>query len=498
MLKGVLQKNYANSQRKTPAPRSRLALTINRLSKTVAVAATLSLASGQGFAQETETNSDEARRHVILIVGDGMDDHQITIARNYLKGARGKLLLDQMPLRAASQILTQDEETPAKPVYVADSANSATSMATGISTSRGRIATSAGEDSDLPTIAELAKQAGFATGIVSTANVTDATPASFIAHTASRGCENPILMFPSDETPRWLDPNACEADRISNGGPGSIAQQIASSDHDVILGGGQKHFAPTMEAGEQSVLSLAQSNGYQTVDHAEQLNNLEADKKLLGLFSPSTMPTRLRGQDGRIAEKPEPSLLNMIDWRLGSVELPSPMTCENNPEFSGMPSLKQMTDAALTQLSQRSDKGFFLMVESASIDKQSHKRNPCGSIGEVDQLEEALASALQFAENNPDTLILVTADHGQAAQLIPSPSMFSAVGVPVYTPGHMARIITPENQILAVNYATNDFPAEEHTGTQVPLYGNQQAQGRVPTLLTQPEIFNVMKAYLFD
>ena len=477
---------------------------IKRVLKPVLAMATLSIAIGlsnQTMAQEDDPQPMAAeRQNVILIIGDGMDDHQITIARNYLKGARGKLLLDQLPLRSASQILTQDNETPAKPVYVADSANSATSMATGVSTSRGRIATSAGEDRDLTTIAELAKQAGYATGIVSTASVTDATPASFIAHAASRGCENPTVMFPSEESPRWLDPMACEPDRVSSGGPGSIAQQIALGEHDVILGGGQKHFTPIAENSDKTVAQLAQENQYRVINDLVGLADLQTtalvEEKILGLFSHSTMPTRWQGQDGRSAEKPQPSWLNMIDWRIGSVELPSPMTCEANPKFEGMPSLKQMTDTALEQLSRRSEKGFFLMVESASIDKQSHARNPCGSIGEVEQLEETLTSALDFAQHNPNTLILVTADHGQAAQLIPSSSLFAAVGVPVYSPGHIARLITPENQILTVNYATNDFPAEEHTGTNVPLFSNEVGVGRVPPMVTQPEIFDIMKEHL--
>src|SRR5690606_15264485 len=70
-------------------------------------------------------------KNVILIIGDGMDDHQITAARNYLYGAQGKTILDDMPLRSAVQVITVSEENPKQVVYVADSANSATSMATG-------------------------------------------------------------------------------------------------------------------------------------------------------------------------------------------------------------------------------------------------------------------------------------------------------------------------------------------------------------------------------
>jgi len=155
-----------------------------------------------------------------------------------------------------------------------------------------------------------------------------------------------------------------------------------------------------------------------------------------------------------------------------------------------------MTEAALQRL--KNERGFFLMVESASIDKQSHERKPCGSIGEVDQLEETLKAALAFAQENPETLILVTADHGQAAQMIPEYSLFSAFGAPVFTRGHLARIITPEGGIMGVNYATNDFIMEEHTGVNVPVFGNSEALGRVPTMITQPEIYRISKRYLLD
>ena len=161
-----------------------------------------------------------------------------------------------------------------------------------------------------------------------------------------------------------------------------------------------------------------------------------------------------------------------------------------------MPTLKQMTDAALAHLSANNDKGFFLMIESASIDKQSHERKPCGSIGEVEQLEEALQSALAFSRTHPKTLILVTADHSQAAQLIPYESLFSAYPIPVYTPGYLAQIETPEGSVMSVNYATTNFMMEEHTGAAVPLYANSQGQGKIPAFVQQPEIFKIMMDYL--
>lgn len=448
------------------------------------------------LANAADDGPASAKRNVILIIGDGMDDHQVTIARNYLQGARGKLLLDQLPLRSTAQVLTVDEEPPHLPLYVADSANSASSLATGVVTSVGRISTRAGDDRDLPTIAELAKAAGYATGIVSTASVTDATPAAFMSHVASRVCEDSTLMQPANHHPVWLDASVCTNDKISEGGLGSIAEQIANGHTDIVLGGGLRHFEQTAESSTQSILGLAQQQGYQFVTSAQELAEAPTTNKLLGLFADGTLPVLWQGQDGRNAEKPKPSVLNRLDWRLGSVTLPETMTCEPNPAFEATPTLQQLTTAALRHLSAQDGKGFFLMVESASIDKQAHSRKPCGSIGELKQLEEALQTALEFAEQEPDTLILVTADHGQAAQLVADVSLYAGGGVAVYSPGHIARIVTPEGQIMGINYATNNFFYEEHTGVNVPLYGNDQGVGRIAPMVTQPEIFNIMADYL--
>ena len=442
--------------------------------------------------------SSEARTHlaknVILIIGDGMDDHQLTIARNYLVGARGKLSLDRLPSRSAVQVLAVDESNPERAVYVADSANSATALATGVVTSRGRVGTSAGADKDIPNIVELAAAAGLKTGIVSTASVTDASPAAFYAHISYRACENPKMMQDALIYDRLrVD---CSADLKVRGGLGSIAEQLISSPLDVALGGGLEYFQDKAEGSDQSLLVVAEEAGFEILQSLKELQNLSSDKRVLGLFAPSTLPVRLRGENGRAAEAPEPSLLNYVHWSQGDVEQPAPMRCEPEPSFAGTPSLKQMTDVALGQLSRNAERGFFLMIESASIDKKSHTREACGSIGEVAQLNEALDSALNFVVTHPNTLVLVTADHGQAAQLVPDESLFAGFNLPVFTPGKLVRIITPENSILAVNYATNDIFAEEHTGVNVPLLANDQALGLVPSMLTQSEIFDVIKAYL--
>jgi alkaline phosphatase len=444
---------------------------------------------------QPKDDSESGVRNVILIIGDGMDDVQITLARNYLKGAGGRLILDEMPVRSAVAVLTVDDEDPSRVVYVADSANSASSMATGIITSRGRISTTAKLDQDATTIVELAELAGLQTGIVTTSSVTDATPAVFMSHINLRDCQNPEKMVDV----MWHEMfhvGDCSPDLKANGGKGSISEQIIASGVDVLLGGGSEHFAPPIEGGTRSVSEEAVRLGYHVVTEAGALSEIPPDKKLLGLFAEDTMPVRMRGEDGREAEKPNPSILNSVHWMLGDVELPDPMKCEPDPGFAGMPTLKAMTDVALERLSADEAGGFFLMIESASIDKQSHVRNPCGAIGELEQLEEALASSLGFADRNPGTLVLVTADHGQAAQIVPNESLFSVTGVAVFTPGQMVRLEMPDGSIMGVNYATNSFFAEEHTGGTVPLFANREGRDRIAPMLNQNEIFTIMREHL--
>jgi alkaline phosphatase len=421
----------------------------------------------------------------ILVIGDGMDDQQITIARNYLVGQSGRLTLDGMPHRAAVQVQTVSEETPHVPEYVPDSANTATSMASGIVTSAGRIGTTAGDDRDVPTIVELAAAAGFGTGVVTTASVTDATPASFLAHVSWRLCEGPANMVAANARNPAFSSN-CSTDLKVNGGRGSIAEQIAASPVDVVLGGGQAYFSQPAEGqGERTVLELAAANGFRTIDQAAALATVKTGEKVLGLFAPGTMPVKWRGASDAKAER--------VQHEGERPVLPEPFGCEPNPAYEGMPSLRAMTEAALRRLDD--GRGFVLVVESASIDKQSHLRRPCGQIGELGQLDETVAYLVEYARAHPETLVLVTADHGHAAQLVPETSVLAGLGAA--SPGYFARVRTPEGALMGVNYATNDSAVQEdHSGTNIPLFAFGGSADALPTFLLQAEIFGVLARHL--
>jgi alkaline phosphatase len=119
-------------------------------------------------------------KNVILFLGDGMGDSEITIARNYQVGARGRLGMDSLPLTGAYTTYALQERNPALIDYVTDSAASGTGWATGNKTSNGRISSVAGTGAAVTrfdTILELAQRAGFRTGNVSTASTSSSAAA---------------------------------------------------------------------------------------------------------------------------------------------------------------------------------------------------------------------------------------------------------------------------------------------------------------------------------
>ena len=446
----------------------------------------MALTSALSVCAETAANS----RNLILIIGDGLDDQHVTMGRNFLVGMSGKLTLDAMPYRASVQVETISEQ--GQPLYVADSANTATSLATGGITQIGRVATDI-EDNDLTTIAERLLDNGFRVGLVTTSSLTDATPASFLAHVSSRSCEGPEEVLGS--TYYGIPQPACLADARDNGGPGSIIEQLVNSGAQVLLGGGTKFLEQTTIDGE-TVAAMATKQGYRILGRETDLDSVPPGRPVLGTFDEETLEVRWRGTDARVGEETETSWLHNLSDYLGDAVEPEPMSCEPNPDYEGTPALASMTDLALRHLSQDNDRGFFLMIESASIDKQSHKRNPCGSIGEIEQLEESLALALSFAGQHPDTAILVTADHAQAAQILPEPSLYSSYPIPIYSPGLVARIATPEGGMMRINYATNNGFSEEHTGANIPLFANDVAAPWLGPFLRQREVHDAMSAFL--
>ncbi|GAA1736278.1 alkaline phosphatase [Luedemannella helvata] len=403
---------------------------------------------------------DKRARNVILLVGDGMGDSEITIARNYTVGAAGRLALDTLPLTGSYTTYAVDREN--RPVYVTDSAASATGWATGHKTYNGAISVTP-DGRPQPTILELAAKAGYRTGSVTTAELTDATPAALAAHVTDRGCAGPGDMA------------ACPTNDRANGGAGSIAEQTVHSGADVLLGGGRQRFDQVVRAGPyagRTVADEARAGGYAVVTDAAGLAATSGGK-VLGLFADGTLDLVWTGP--RAAPYPANT---------------EPVACSPAKRDERQPRLADLTARAIGLL--ESDKGFFLQVEGGSIDKQDHAANPCGQIGETIEFDRAVSVALDYARHHPDTLVVVTADHGHSSQIIEYPQTAEH-----HSPGAILTLRTVEGAPMVVHYATNlAGRSQDHTGTQVRIAAQGPQAYRVLGLTDQTDLFDTLAAAL--
>jgi alkaline phosphatase len=431
-----------------------------------------SSASGAASQQEAAKLQAQIRtgraKNIILFIGDGMGDSEITAARNYQVGAGGRLALDSLPFSGSVTTYALQEGDPSKPDYVTDSAAGGTAWATGQKTSNGRISTSAKTDRSLKTILELAKEQGYRTGNISTAELTDATPAVLGAHVNSRRCQGPADM------------KDCEKYRKAAAGPGSIAEQLVDHKIDVLLGGGKQRFDQVIDGGPDEgkrVVDAAEGQGYKIITSAVELAQVRLDpqQRLLGLFNAGNMSMEWTG---------EPAIVYP-----GS----GPQRCKEFMRPVNEPALFSMTLKAL-QLLQRDDQqspGFFLQVEGAQIDKRAHTAEPCEQIGETIAFDTAIKVTLDWAATHPDTLIIVTADHGHSTQIVPEPKPAD------HSAGLMSTLITADKANMTLLYSTNSVccasqHSMEHTGTQVRIAGQGPLAFRLLGVHDMAEVFHLM------
>lgn len=409
-----------------------------------------------------------APRSVILLIGDGMDDSMITAARNYSVGAAGRLVLDGLPATGAMTTygLVPGPGPDHAIDYVSDSAATASGFSTGVKTIDGRISQGPSDATVVPgedheTVLEAFARAGKRTGNVSTADITDATPAAAATHVNDRTCQDPTTM------------SACPAALKSAGGRGSIAEQLLDAGVDVLLGGGQQRFDRPLEDGSASLLDHATTDrGYRSVRTADELDAVDdlAGGRLLGLFAPVHLTRKYAPLEAR------PGGATTADGR-----------CVEQDRGTE-PTVAQMTSTALDLLDDPD--GFFLQVEAASVDKAEHERDICGAIGELEDLDEAVKTALDYQGEHPDTLVVVTGDHAHSTQIV----MDDKGGIDT------ATVTTADGDPMTVAYSTAYREATDgkergkatHTGTQIRVAAIGPGAERVTGVIDQTELHAIM------
>ncbi|WP_425408724.1 alkaline phosphatase [Hyphococcus sp.] len=345
-------------------------------------------------AQETLAQRKAARpnkrpaRNVILFVADGMDPTTVAATRIYDGQSRGEdgeenlLSFERFAALAMSKTYNTDSQTP-------DSAGTMSAMVTGYKTKAGVISlTDAAIRGDCasslnaaaPTFIELAEDAGLATGVVSTARLTHATPAAAYAHAPQRNWER------DSTTP----------DEAKAAGCRDIASQLIDFDHgdgvDLAMGGGRSNFMtgeqadpedPSQRGGREDGRDLVAEWTAKSAAHAFVWNKAQFDA-----IDPST----------------DPRVLGLFERSHMQYE------ADRNDSAGGEPSLEEMTRKAIEILS-RNANGYALVIEAGRVDHAHHDGNAARALHDAQEYAQAVAAARELTDP-ADTLIIVTADHG--------------------------------------------------------------------------------------
>ena len=324
-------------------------------------------------------------RNIILLLGDGMGAAHRTAARIVSRGLRngkpsGRLAMDTLDV--TGMVMTSSLNA-----VVTDSSPGMAAYVTGQKNNNNQVGVFPDNTSDafdnprIEYLGELLRRTrgqGFNVGIVTTADVTDSTPAGNAAHAADRYAGAGIIAQMFDE-------------RGANG-------------MTVLMGGGSRNFLPADAGGVRTDGRRLDEEfaraGYTRVSNGREVASALAGappQRVLGLFHSSHLPVAFD--------------------KVGAGRYSSELARQPNANRD-MPMLEDMTRLALRSLSSHSPAGFYLMVEGASIDKRAHAVDAERMIWDVIEFDRAVRVALDFAartnrDADPanDTLVIVTADH---------------------------------------------------------------------------------------
>jgi alkaline phosphatase len=301
------------------------------------------------------------KRNVIFMVSDGMGPASLTLTRNYHQLTAG-LPVDDVLVLDGHQIGTS--RTRSTNSLVTDSAAGATAFSCGLKSYNEAISVLP-DHSPCGTVLEAASLAGYKTGMVVTTRLTDATPACFASHANRRRYEDRIAEQEIGEYP--------------------LGRVV-----DLMFGGGRCHFLPNTTEGscrrdERDLIAAAKDKGFKYMDDRRQFDALnggaDARLPLMGLFADTDIPYEI---DRRSQADVYPSLEEMARTAL----------------------------KALSQATQDSDQGFFLMIEGSRIDHAGHSNDPAAQVNEVLGYDKAFTAVLDFLDEDSTPGVLVsTSDH---------------------------------------------------------------------------------------
>jgi alkaline phosphatase len=289
-------------------------------------------------------------KNIVFMVADGMSPSVLPLAEHFSWQVRGKGLLWRALIDRPEAARGLMDMASLNSV-VTDSSAASSSWGSGARIFNGWVNVLP-DGTKLTPIAAVARDCARRVGLVTTTTVTHATPAGFAAVQRSRGSEDGIAL-------QYLDRA------------------------DVILGGGTQYFDAATRKDKQDLLARYRQAGYAYASSRDELlRGCGGARKLLGLFSPGMIPYTLDRDNSAALRK-------------------------------SVPTLAEMASAALAVL-EKSPKGFLLQVEGGRVDHAAHSNDAASQMWEQLAFDDAIEVVLKFAARHPETLIVITADHGNS------------------------------------------------------------------------------------
>jgi len=450
-------------------------------------------------------------RNIVILLGDGMGATQRTAAR-VIKGgyAQGKaitpLAMDTFPVtgmvKTSSLNSVVTDSSPGMTGYVSGNKNN--------NNEEGVFPDDTVDAFDNPRIEYLSeylhRTQGKALGIVTTADVFDATPAGNAVHTSNRGAGTGIVD-------QFLDDRGLTGLTVLMGGgrkwflPATVPGSGRSERSDYAFSATDLHTAEItrrwgaspgkLDTGRDLIEDFRQA-GFSYAATKTEMDAVDPARaeRLLGLFAYSNMNVALDKIDGRRGRQRGVNGRVVDDYGL--------------PD---QPMLDEMTTKALAVL-QKQKNGFVLMVEGASIDKQEHNMDSERWMLDAVEFDRAVQVVQDFARERGDTLVIVTADHecsGAAIiggsrvsdaqlQALAGPGLggkdnlrdkvvgvYEQAGFPRYTlaADGFPETTDPDHKLL-VGYGANADRTEDWRTNDRPLQDGGQPFVKQPPLSTYP------------
>ena len=289
-------------------------------------------------------------KNIIIIISDGMSIGTLNMTDLYLSRKMGTGT-NWLQLYKDNKVNRALMDMASASSIVTDSAAASSSWGGGVRINNGGLNVSKNGEPHLP-IWQKFKKAGKKAGCVTTVPITHATLAGFCVNSKSRNAQE------------------------------EIAEIYLEQKFDVMMGGGDAYFSSEKRKDKKDMYKAFESKGYKVVKNRNEMLSAAIDKPILGVFDDNGLPYSIDQQ--------------------------------NNKELSQqIPTLADMTKKAIDTM-ENNAKGFVLQVEAGKVDWAAHGNDITGLIYDQAAHDEAIKVAMDFAEKDGETLVIITTDHGNA------------------------------------------------------------------------------------